>query len=729
MKKLFTFLLSSIFVLESFAQSSADAAVQINAAVQTSTPQITLNWVGNATTTSYQIFRKLKTATSWGAALATLTGTVNQYVDNTVSVGTNYEYRIIRSGSGYTGYGYINSGINVPVTEYRGKLILLVDSTFITSLNTELKRLQEDLEGDGWAVLRHNVLRTATPQHVRSFVQADYALDPTNTKAVFIVGHVPVPYSGNINPDGHPDHLGAWPTDTYYADVNGVWTDVSVTSTTASPARTQNNPADGKFDQSVIPSDLELQVGRADFANLTTFTLTETQLLKNYLDKDHDYRKKVFTVVKRAVIDDNFGYFSGEAFAASGYKNAACMVPTSSITAADYFTSMTGNNYQWSYGCGGGTYTSASGIGNTTNFSTANLQGVFTMLFGSYFGDWDSQNNFLRAALAQGKVLTNVWSGRVHYQLHHMGLGENIGYGVKLTQNNIGSLYFGSPTGITGRWIHHGLMGDPTLRNDVVAPVSNVVATKVGNNCNISWTASPEPGILGYNIYMKNDTNTNYVKVNSTLIAGTTYTDNCLLYKGIYKYMVRAYKLETTPSGSYYNMSEGIADTANSTNGMKAHASFSLSVSGTTVNVTNLSVNTTANNWNFGDGGTATTVNAAHTYTANGSYTITLISSNSCNSDTAKLVVNIISASINELNSINATVYPNPSNGKITVSLNNRDNEAYEATVYNQEGKLIQRKLNVRDRVDFDLSGEASGLYFLQLRNEKGAYSQKFVIE
>ncbi|MBN8691910.1 MAG: T9SS type A sorting domain-containing protein [Bacteroidetes bacterium] len=729
MKKLFTFLLSSIFVLESFAQSSADAAVQINATVQTSTPQITLNWVGNTTTTSYQIFRKLKTATSWGVALATLTGTVNQYVDNTVSVGTNYEYRVIRSGSGYTGYGYINSGINVPVTEYRGKLILLVDSTFITSLNTELKRLQEDLEGDGWDVLRHNVLRTATPQHVRSFVQADYALDPTNTKAVFIVGHVPVPYSGNINPDGHPDHLGAWPTDTYYADVNGVWTDVSVTSTTASPARTQNNPADGKFDQSVIPSDLELQVGRADFANLTTFTLTETQLLKNYLDKDHDYRKKVFTVVKRAVIDDNFGYFSGEAFAASGYKNAACMVPTSSITAADYFTSMTGNNYQWSYGCGGGTYTSASGIGNTTNFSTANLQGVFTMLFGSYFGDWDSQNNFLRAALAQGKVLTNVWSGRVHYQLHHMGLGENIGYGVKLTQNSIGSLYFSSPTGITGRWIHHGLMGDPTLRNDVVAPVSNVVATKVGNNCNISWTASPEPGVLGYNIYMKNDTNTSYVKINSVLIAGTTYTDNCLLYKGIYKYMVRAYKLETTPSGSYYNMSEGIADTANSTSGMKAHASFSLSVSGTTVNVTNLSVNTTANNWNFGDGGTATSVNAAHTYTANGSYTITLISSNSCNSDTAKLVVNIISASINELNSINATVYPNPSNGKITVSLNNRDNEAYEATIYNQEGKLIQRKLNVRDRVDFDLSGEASGLYFLQLRSEKGAYSQKFVME
>jgi PKD repeat protein len=712
-----------------YSQSVSDPAVQINVTVQTSTPQITLNWVGNATTTSYNIYRKLKTATSWGPILATVTGTVNQYVDNAVTIGANYEYRIIRAGSGYTGYGYINAGIQVPVTEYRGNLILLVDSTFVTSLATEIKRLVDDLEGDGWKVIKHNVLRTATVQHARSFVMADYALDPANTKAVFIVGHVPVPYSGNINPDGHPDHLGAWPTDTYYADVNGVWTDMSVTSTTASPARTQNVPGDGKFDQSVIPTDLELQAGRADFSNLTTFTLTETQLLKNYLDKDHDYRKKVFSVVKRAVIDDNFGYFSSEAFAASGYKNIACMVPTSSITVGDYFTLMTGNNYQWSYGCGGGTYTSAGGVGSTTNFSTSNLQGVFTMLFGSYFGDWDAQNNFLRSALAQGKILTNVWSGRVHYQLHHMGLGENIGYGVRLTQNNTGSLYFGSPTSITGRWIHHGLMGDPTLRNDVVAPVSNVIATKVGNNCNITWTASPEAGLLGYNIYMKNDTNTNYVKINPSLITGTSYTHTCLLYKGIYKYMVRAYKLETTPSGSYYNMSEGIADTANSTNGTKAHASFSLATAGTTVNVTNLSANTTANNWNFGDGGTATTLNASHTYTANGSYTITLISSNPCNSDTAKLVVIINSVGVDEINSVNASVFPNPSNGKISVTLSSTDNQSYDAFIYNQEGKQLMRVNDVRAKQEFDLSGYRAGIYLIQLRGAEKTITQKFVIE
>ena len=36
-------------------------------------------------------------------------------------------------------------------------------------------------------------------------------MDPINTKAVYLLGRIPVPYSGFINPDSHPDHEGAWP--------------------------------------------------------------------------------------------------------------------------------------------------------------------------------------------------------------------------------------------------------------------------------------------------------------------------------------------------------------------------------------------------------------------------------------------------------------------------------------------------------------------------------------
>lgn len=732
MKKFLPALVFTILFFSSklFAQSTADAAVEITATTNSTTPSITLNWVGNATTTQYNIYRKLKTATAWGSIIASLTGTVNQYVDNTITLGTNYEYRIIRTGTGYTGYGYINSGINIPAVDKKGKLILLVDSTFITPLATELKRLEDDLEGDGWTVVRHNVLRAATVTHVKSFVVADYTSDPTNTKAIFIVGHVPVPYSGNINPDGHPDHLGAWPTDTYYADVNGTWTDLSVTSTTASPARTQNVPGDKKFDQSTIPTDLELQVGRVDFANLPSFAATEQTLLKNYLDKDHDFRMKIFSPQKRATIDDNFGYFGGEAFAASGYKNFSPLVGSSNVIAGDYFGDMTAGTYLWAYGCGGGTYTSASGIGSTSNFATSNLQGVFSMLFGSYFGDWDSNDNFLRAALAQGKVLTNVWSGRVHYQLHHMGLGENIGYGVMLTQNNTGSLYFGSPTGITGRWIHHGLMGDPTLKNDVVAPVSNVIATKAGNNCNISWSASTETAVIGYNIYMKNDTNKVYVKLNLLPITSTTYTDNCLLYPGIYKYMVRAIKLENTPSGTYYNLSDGVADTVLNNNYLKVNAAFTVSAISNSVTLTNTSAGATTYAWAFGDGGTSTTTNTAHTYTANGTYTISLIGYNSCNSDTAKIIVTITSVGINELALIsNAYVYPNPNNGSFVLNLGSA-NTVYEATIFNAEGKQIYRASEIKGTQEINLSGQKPGMYFVQLRDHNNKISsKKFVIE
>jgi hypothetical protein len=61
-------------------------------------------------------------------------------------------------------------------------------------------------------------------------------------------GHVPVPYSGNFNLDGHDYHFGAWPADVFYGDMDGVWTDSSVTQTIASDPRNWNVPGDGKFD-------------------------------------------------------------------------------------------------------------------------------------------------------------------------------------------------------------------------------------------------------------------------------------------------------------------------------------------------------------------------------------------------------------------------------------------------------------------------------------------------
>jgi len=102
---------------------------------------------------------------------------------------------------------------------------------------------------------------------------------------------------------------------------------VDNSATTLADLRNRNVPGDGKFDQSSLPSNVEIQAGRVDFLNMTSAPagFDETTLLRQYLGRNHQFRRGLgpyANVQRRAIIDDAFGYFSGEAFAASGYRNA-----------------------------------------------------------------------------------------------------------------------------------------------------------------------------------------------------------------------------------------------------------------------------------------------------------------------------------------------------------------------------------------------------------------------
>lgn len=264
-------------------------AVEVTAAIQTAPPQVRLAWPLDANATGYSIFRKLPTATSW-TSLTTVPGTATGYTDGNVALGGAYEYRISKSSTlGISAFGYIVAGVDAPLVENRGKLILLVDNTQAAPLAAELTRLQQDLTGDGWTVIRKDVSRTATVPSVKALIKTEYDADRANVKAVFLFGHIPVPRSGDINPDGHPNHIGAWAADTYYADMDGTWTDSSVNDTSAERADNYNTPGDGKFDQGQIPSDLELALGRVDLSNMTCYSnktpaRSETDLLRAYLN-------------------------------------------------------------------------------------------------------------------------------------------------------------------------------------------------------------------------------------------------------------------------------------------------------------------------------------------------------------------------------------------------------------------------------------------------------------
>ncbi|MCP4088485.1 MAG: hypothetical protein GY746_01640 [Gammaproteobacteria bacterium] len=489
--------------------------------------------------------------------MATLPAISTSWEDVNVNVGEAFEYQIYKTNSVYpnTGNGYIFAGIEYPATENKGALILIVDSTYSSYLSEEIKRLETDMICDGWQVIRHDVDRNDNVQDIKAIILNDVNTHPS-VKSVFLLGHVPVPYSGNINPDGHSNHKGAWPADLYYGELNGVWTDQSINNTTASRSANHNIPGDGKFDQSIIPSDVDLEVGRVDLYNMPAFSLGDADLIKQYLDKNHNFRRGVITALPRGLVDDHFTSYT-EAFAANGWKNFSAMFGASNVFALDYFSTMTNNSYLWSYGCGGGTYTSAGGIGNTGNFASDSVQTIFTVLFGSYFGDWDCQNNFMRAPLASSSpALLCFWAGRPNWYFHHMALGDHMGFSTRLSQNNA-SLYY---AGASARNIHVALMGDPTLRMHVVGPPEGLFAGEACESINLNWLASSDT-VLGYNIYRSDSLNGYFIKINNSIIIDTFYSDDSAL-AGKKIYMVRAVKLESHGSGSYYNLSAGVIDSA-----------------------------------------------------------------------------------------------------------------------------------------------------------------------
>jgi hypothetical protein len=536
---------------ESQAQTSQDAAVQVSAAVASaSPPQILLSWPPYAAS-GYTVYRKGYSDTFWGSPLATPPGSATGYLDTTPSAGVPYEYQVARSASVFA-VGYVAAGIEVALVETRGKVVLLVDGTQAAAIASELARLQQDLVGDGWTVLRHDVSPTDSVPSVKALIQTDYTADPTGVVAVLLFGHIPVPYSGALNPDGHPDHYGAWPADGFYGDPVGTWTDTTNYDSTVA-GRQHNVAGDGKYDQTSFPAPLKLEVGRVDLSNMPAFApLTETDLLRRYLDKDHSFRHKQVVAQPRGLIDDNFGYFGGEAFAASGWRNFSAFFGAGNVFSLDWFSTLTSAAYLWAYGCGGGWFQGASGVGSTSDFAANGSQAVFTMLFGSYFGDWDVQDNFLKAPLAgDGLGLTDAWAGRPAWHFHHMGMGETIGYSTRLTQNNT----FLYSTGFGAGWIHIALMGDPTLRMHPVSPPSGLLASPSGSQVALQWTASPEP-VLGYHVYRSLSPDGPFARLSSALVTAVNFTDSGV-GPGTYTYMVRAVKLETGSGGSYFNPSQG----------------------------------------------------------------------------------------------------------------------------------------------------------------------------
>jgi hypothetical protein len=338
-------------------------------------------------------------------------------------------------------------------------------------------------------------------------------------------------------------------------------------------------PTDEANSPAYLPSAVKLMVGRVDLANMPgngapVSWPNETELLRRYLNKDHNWRHKLIKVNRLALMGNLRGDENGEATATSGYRNFAPLVGLGNTIEANveynalpnerWISYLARTNYLWAFGCGAGAPTAVSGLGTndgtfynvwSTDIVGQDAKAVFVMLFGSWFGNWDDTDDILRAVLATPTMgLTACMAGRPHWFFHHMGLGLPIGYSTRLSMNNT-NLYQNQSNGYT-RAVYVGLMGDPTLRLDPVAPPTNFVAVSGTNAVSLQWNASPDT-VAGYHVYRSVLPIGPFDRLTTALITTTNFADYAIAAPG-YTYMVRAVKLQTNPSGSYFNPSEGL---------------------------------------------------------------------------------------------------------------------------------------------------------------------------
>ncbi len=545
------FILSVTFA---YAQTPGiNSSVQISAVVDQNGNAIDVQWNAVADADNYNVYRKVEGTNNWSTLATYLSPSTLNFLDTNVSPGISYEYKIKcnRLANTKEAFGYINASGQLPMVESRGRILLLIDNHFQNTLSFEIERLKKDLVGDGWQVNIEYVDRNASPASVKSIVQGVHNTHADLT-SLYLLGQIPVPYSGAIAPDGHFDHLGAWPTDGFYGDINFTWGDNSTNSTGATHPRNHNVPFDGKYDHSYFPSNIELEIGRVDMRDLPAFAESEEDLLRYYLDKSHLFKTGQITAEAKAVVDDNFTSFD---FSNSAWKGYSALVGKDNVDAQDYLTCLQTKSHLFSYGSGGGSYSSANGVISTQDYANESPKGIFTMLLGSYFGEWNTSDNLLRAAIASGDILTSTWVGLPNYYFHHMGMGKHIGHSIRLSQNNTDYQY--EPAGYYARMVHMSLMGDPTLRMHYIDTPKNASNVVSAGDVELSWEASSDADVIGYHIY-RSSNGGDFIRLTAQAVASTSFTDPCMEEDGAYEYMVRALKLQATPTGSYFNLSTGV---------------------------------------------------------------------------------------------------------------------------------------------------------------------------
>jgi hypothetical protein len=593
-------------------------ALIVTAQATNSPPSVTLSWTAVADC-RYRIERRTLPLLNW-VTLASVTPPV--FTDYSAQPGNMYEYRLSADvdvpselfTSTDPEYATALAGIELPPRGAPGHLLLVIDRSLTNSelFEAGVGVLTRDVWAEGWVVHRYDA-----PRHddvvwannvpgiaeVKSWVTSQYNALAGGNITILLLGHVPIPYSGMLSPDNHAHR--PLPADGYYADVDGLWTDMG--SWSGPPP---NLPGDGIFDQELVPADaagvaaLEMAVSRVDFANMPAFAngtppRGEIDLLTQYMEKARWFRRREITLPERVI----YGVFFsanpaaeqtdrlGQHMTELALRINAAIAGTNASAAikADFISAKLPAAWGIIGGFGGAQANFINSIAavNAYHGVTPHLTPdlvpasgeppvAFTMTEASFSSQWNDPDHLGRGLLStRTNGLAWTYFGavpRVEWQYASMAMGITIGEAWRKSQNDawmwpLIAVNSGAPSGTgvkvftesrsQGGHVYTRLLGDPTLRQAPPAPPGTLTGITNGSgHIVLAWNPSPDPGAT-YHVYRTaNGPGSKWTQLTHAEEPSTSWTDTTPP-PGLRHYMVRAMVLKSVASGSFTNISAG----------------------------------------------------------------------------------------------------------------------------------------------------------------------------
>ena len=482
------------------------------------------------------------------------------FQDTTYTINTNEiiagNTLVLRKGGGEiwsSAQTFVTYGIEMNHDEYKGKILVLVADDLYDGLNMELQQLRYDLIGDGWLPYFERVDASYGVSDVKSLVSTYYTSHGINSLYI-IGGSIPIPRSGEIAGDSHPEHHGAWAADTYYADMDGIWTD-SIVDVTLPLSQFNNVPGDGRFDQELTPSGLELEHGRINFDHLPVYSESELELTKRYLSKAHNYRIVSNTNYNDIVLGNPFWGVdltfneSWHIFNNSNEKPEVIKIED------NYVDELKNGHFKFFESIGPGGPTQLIGKITSQDWAEDSLNVNIVNLAGSYFVNTLYENNLLRSSLAsRSPTIAAMINGANRPPWFH-SIGRTLGYCFKMGHD---SLLWETFALQDSRSVTQFLMGDPSLKYESKRQISSMNLAQNGNKVELLWDDSGYESDVTFSIYRSVSLDSTFIKIGSN-ISGNKFDDLFPVSGNIY-YMIRAVDLDTVPNGSFYNYSCGLID-------------------------------------------------------------------------------------------------------------------------------------------------------------------------